>query len=374
MALFGRLLRLHGPPVPREDFFTEVFAGVLQAHPELAANWFAGLLGRPLVGAPTVTVSTQFGFGRLEDHFAGSRPDLIATLSDEGGSDVVVLESKLGSGEGLEQLRRYAAHLSGIKNARERVLVYATRDPDPKDGSAITAGLPCPVRFLSLRWYEVYRFFATRQQSTLICEMLSFMEEEGMDQANQFSAVDAIALGSLHRALKLMRESLRGPVEQRLIELFGGVRQYSTAMTQLHDHNRFILHQWMEPGRWWCGVGYFLHEADPSGYPLLGLIVEVDPRSPQRAEIMSMMEAVYARGGWERQRWQPGAWSAVLRLKSLRELMPNEDHVAAAREFFLQLLDDVATIQAEFPHLPWTAAETDTEQDVQEEPPRPLGI
>jgi hypothetical protein len=357
MALFGRLLRLHASPVPREDFVTAVFAGVLEAHPDLGLAWCAGLLTkRPAGATPSFAIATQCDSGRLESHLAGSRPDLAAVVTDDTGHDVIVVESKLGSGEGWEQLRRYAEHLGNRADARERRLVYLTRDPDPKDAVAITANLPNPVRFIQLRWHEVYRFLASHQQSALVREMLRLMEEEGMDQANQFSAADAIALAAFPRALGLMRESLRGDVEKRFSEALGGMRQYSTAMTQLHDHRRFILHEWMETGRWWCGIGYFLDAPDPAGFPYLGLIIEVDPRSSHRGVITKMMEAVLARGGWERQGWEPGGWASIRRAKSLRELMQCEDHVAAARDYFLELVNGLASIKAEFPQLPWAGA------------------
>jgi hypothetical protein len=86
MALFTRLLRLHSAPVSREDFVTAVLAGVLQAHPDLALAWLRGLpTDRVSRDRTMFSIGTQHGFGRLETHFAGSRPDLVATVIDEVG-------------------------------------------------------------------------------------------------------------------------------------------------------------------------------------------------------------------------------------------------------------------------------------------------
>lgn len=49
----------------------------------------------------------------------------------------VVIESKIGSKEGSEQLRRYAEHLNKMADADGKALLYITRVCDPKEPGEI---------------------------------------------------------------------------------------------------------------------------------------------------------------------------------------------------------------------------------------------
>lgn len=234
MSLFSRLLGLHTSPRPVEDFFTEVVAGLFVVAPELCAAWLENLgLVEPLrVRERRVLVGTQQRFGPLPDHATGSRPDLVVEVSSDAGRDVVYLESKIDSGEGEQQLRRYADLLSKVEGARSRTLVYVTRDYDPKDeaqilrvsenagdGSGSRGGTTtAPVRFLQIRWGDFYRFLrwaATDRGSAsgedgwvldpglraLVGEVTSFMEEQGMAQRNVFTAEDLTAMSRLQHTV-----------------------------------------------------------------------------------------------------------------------------------------------------------------------------
>jgi hypothetical protein len=109
----------------------QVFAHLLSTYPELCLAWLneSGVL--PLNEKYSrIRVTTQRPFGALEDHRYASRPDVVIELSEgfstEGvdddrsdeapvpPTDVVFIESKVGSREGHDQLRRYAEHLSTI--------------------------------------------------------------------------------------------------------------------------------------------------------------------------------------------------------------------------------------------------------------------
>ena len=76
-----------------------------------------------------------------------------------------MIESKIGSGEGQEQLRRYAEHLDKLTGVDGKALLYITRDYDPKDLGEILTGLDDNTRFKQLRWHDFYRFLQTVEKS-----------------------------------------------------------------------------------------------------------------------------------------------------------------------------------------------------------------
>lgn len=361
MSLLSRLLRFHGGTLRLEDFFSEIFAYLLSAYPDLCLAWLnqTGVLpnnedyGR-------ISVTTQRPFGALEGHQYASRPDVVIELSEdipaeEGDderleeahvtpTDVVFIESKVGSREGQDQLKRYAEHLSAIPDIRHRKLVYITRDYDPKD--EIAGGLrgsDASVEFVPLRWHGFYRTLEDYRSkslpnSDLIQEVLLFMKQNGMSQTNRLSAADVVALSGMSRMLAFMRETLSGEVDARLREVSGTkVQGGSSPLRQLADHDRYFLYTYMN-SVFWMGVGFYFEQEEPEDYPWLSALLEVGPRHPARGDIIKAMRSFAAdcSGCESYDLDSPSSWSGLEWALDLRELLPTEDHMAAARTHFFE--------------------------------------
>jgi hypothetical protein len=50
----------------------------------------------------------------------------------------------------------------------------------------------------------------------------------------------------------------------------------------------------------------------------------------------------------------PREWANVSRWLWLRVFLTTDDHVAAVKSYFRELVEDVRAFQARFPDLPWT--------------------
>lgn len=107
---------------------------------------------------------------------------------------MVMIESKIGSKEGPEQLRRYAEHLDEMVELGHKTLVYMTRGYDPKEAGHVLSGLDGNVRFEQLRWHDFYRFLETVEKDALVKEVMTFMEEQGIARSYRFSTTDLMAL------------------------------------------------------------------------------------------------------------------------------------------------------------------------------------
>jgi hypothetical protein len=276
MSLLSRLLRFHGGTVRLEDFFTEVFAYLLAAYPELCLTWLyqsevlsnSGEYSR-------ISVTTQRSFDALASHLHSSRPDVVIELfesipveaahdqwSEElpvTPTDVVFIESKVGSREGQDQLKRYAEQLSAIPDVRRRKLVYITRSFDPKhedEGVGGLRGSDTPVEYLQLRWHGFYRALEDYRSkslpnSDLIQEVLLFMKQNGMSQTNRLSAADVVALSGMTKMLAFMRETLSGEVEARIREVSGSKLQGGgSALRQLATFDRYFYYAYMGSEFW----------------------------------------------------------------------------------------------------------------------------
>jgi hypothetical protein len=123
-----------------------------------------------------------------------------------------MVESKIGSKEGSEQLGRYAEHLDVMAGFDGKALLYVTRTYDPKDEKAILAGLRNNVRFKQLRWHDFYRFLQGAEKNALVEELMTFMEEHGMARSYPFSITELAALSGIPRAFEIMEETPGGAV------------------------------------------------------------------------------------------------------------------------------------------------------------------
>ena len=364
-----------------EDYFTEIFAYLLSTYPDLCLAWLdqSGIL-------PTnenyshINITTQRSFDALEDHQHSSRPDVVMWLS-EGGflaetiieqhpdevpiqpTDVVFIESKIGSREGEDQLKRYAEQLSSVPDVRHRRLVYITRDYDPKDVKQIMSGLQESdphVGFLPIRWHEFYRMLtdyrsASLPGSDLIQEVLLFMKQNGMSQINRLSAADVVVLSGMIKMLAFMRETLSGEFEARLREFSRAkVSSGTYSLRQLENHDRYFVYTYMNP-EFWVGGGFYLAQDEPDDYPWVSVALAVGPKHKSREAIINTMRSFAAdcSGCDPFDLDSPFAWSGLDWSIDLREVLTAEDHMAAARTHLLNALDDVARMREQYPDLPW---------------------
>jgi hypothetical protein len=358
MSLFARLLKLHTGSVPLEDFFTELVAYLFEMNKEILYDWLIEIGLSDVNNYSDVYISTQREFDPLDGDNRGNRPDVVIELVGDNGCDIIFIESKVASIAMPDQLQRYAKVLDRMANFRHKFLFFITRDFEPKDRAVILKDIPTStVQFKQLRWHQFYRFLRSRQDIMLVQEIISFMERHNMAHNNQFSSVDVITLANFTKSLKLMEETMWGRVSTEFKSVLGAVRNRASALTQVQYHGRYLMT--MNMSGWWCGLGFILKTEDLTGYPRVRLILEVEPKSPHRAEIIAAMKDIGKKDGWEsRYLGDSNAWASVVREKSLQDFLSKGDHVISIEEFFLQALIELRDIRSEYPNLPWKTVTT----------------
>lgn len=372
--MLGRMLRLFPDSVPLEDLFTEALARLFERRTDLCLGWLeeTGTITSFGYDVPIryVQVSSQHALASLPHHDASSRPDLLLTFHaaaaevwEEAASTVVMIESKVGSKEGTEQLRRYVEHLAEMRGFGTRTLLYVTRGHDPKDPEEVLSGLGGDVRFGQARWHDLYRFLQKARKDALVEEVMFFMEEQGMATSNRFSSADLLLMSELPRVFEIFDETLGGEVKEKL-EAFAGnkVRRESVPMSDLRRIGRYAT---IAPLKGWdlfCIVGYELKT--PEGYPIAAVALEAQPGAEGREASVDAMRRMAARNGWETVDLEdPGAWAGVWREKSLAEFLQEEDHFAAVKRFFVEAIreleGELISFKEERPDLPWSRGQHD---------------
>jgi PD-(D/E)XK nuclease superfamily len=356
MSLFNRLLKLHNGSTPLEDFFTELVAHLFSTNKEILYDWLKYLDLIDTDADLDAYISTQQTFERLSHHFSDSRPDIIIELVDGNNRDIIFIESKIGSSEGCNQLQRYAEILNKLPGFRHKFLIYITREFEPKERITIFLEIPeSKVHFKQTRWHKFYQFLKAQRDTMLVEEIIKFMQEHHMAHNNQFSSIDVIALGNFTNSLKLMEQAMSDEVRNKFKQVLGSVVPLrATAFTQLQKHDRYLMYSWLRD-KWWCGLGFMLNTSSPTEYPTVFLLLEVDSKSPHRAEIIKAMKDICSK----QSEWKgydldnPSAWSRIVLGRSLQSFLSEEDHIVAIQKFFLESLDKLSDIKSLYSDLHW---------------------
>jgi PD-(D/E)XK nuclease superfamily len=360
MSLFSRLLNLNTGSIPLEDFFSELVAYLFITNKEILYAWLKHLDLPDAADYSDAYISTQQAFEPLEGHLSGSRPDILIEVVNDIDADIIFIESKIGSQEGIDQLSRYAEilhKLSSQNKFRNKFLIYITRDFEPKDRATIFKNIPkSNVQFKQLRWHQFYQFLRSQEDTTLVQEIIIFMQEYRMAHNNQFSSIDVIALANFTKSLKLMEETMWGKVSQQFKQVVGSIQNRAKALTQVQLHGRYLMTASMPSGKWWCGLGFILKTSNLTDYPTVCLLLEVAPTSQHRAEIIVVMKGICKQYGWRGYGLNDSkAWSGIVCEKSLQDFLSEEDHIAAIEKFFLHTLNELDKIKNQYPQLPWAA-------------------
>lgn len=344
MRLFNRLLQFQTDINQSEDYFTEIVASVLRQKEGLLFAWL------PQLGFENVEQYDSFEI-KTQSSFAEGRPDILIELETrKGAHEWILIESKLGSPEGNNQLRNYASLLARQKRLKKRTLLFITRDFDPKSQTTILKDLPKgSVEFRQYRWYHFYQFLQPyRDESLLIDEVCAFMEEIKMAHKNQFSPTDILALSNLPHIFSLMNESLFGEVNEQMIEVFGKASTRARARAEL-PNQRYIIYSYPHRSKsYWVGVGYFF---DETAYPKCGMVVGHSKNRGYEDEILSVFREVSQLDGWQGE----GVNRPRARLyckRPLNHFLEADDHIQAVKDYFIELIEQWRAIQVQYPQLP----------------------
>lgn len=364
MSLFERLQK-NSAPEAQEDFFTKVVASLFESSPDLLFSWLKHIgLALDTQSYQIMRVKTQVSLPPLTNHDMGARPDITIKLSDgHDQRDVIFIESKIGTLEHDNQLQRYADQLAAsYPNAGQRILLYITRDLEPKDENYILENVhpPSQVTFKQLFWYEFCQFLQKQPFNTLITEVTCFMKIKGMALDPKATEYSVVAASGMSRSI--MDWTLRSNVQAKFAQAFGPVtplQLFAGEESRLRQWGEYCLYCGLDQERTWsCGLGYQLKnpcaaEADESK---LRMILLIAPNSPHRLPIIKAMKAISQGSDWHGIDLELSAWSGITRDYGLTDFLPMEKHIGEIQAQLLRMVDELIDIRRQYPGLPWNAA------------------
>ncbi len=239
-SIFNRIFqyRQREQRTPREDYFTETFVAVIQKYDELRIALAAWL--SEVEKIRSVRIETQRGF-TVADSCKLRRPDIWMEAKDvQDARHWIIVENKIDSGEGENQLADYAKILKARPESQSSTLVYLTKYSSATDSFSDEG-----VRFKHLRWSKVYDFLqehkGVKNHRELVIELLRLMEDWKMD-------------GKLRTAsLRAMVVSLNSEVGGKLVELQNEA-WFSSGLANIIDGDKLGTKRWVvkhERGEQW---------------------------------------------------------------------------------------------------------------------------
>ncbi|WP_433745118.1 hypothetical protein [Falsibacillus pallidus] len=230
-TVFEQLLNLYtreGLTVPLEDFTTEVLAGVLKSKPGMLDDFVHKMLNQR---GTNWKVMTQVYYP-LEDSL-----NCFVDMVFHNEDSIAFVENKVESHLHSRQLERYEEVLLKLRDEQfyQNVsLHYCTKRLEQVDDSF-------EVEFGSFRWREVYEFFITYSEDSLVQAFLEFLERKGMMKKMELESFELEAMRSLPNLLQKldgMLESIRFEMEKR----FGHVKSRDgKQISQITEHGRYAI-------------------------------------------------------------------------------------------------------------------------------------
>lgn len=364
MSLFSEIRRLcMAGNQQTEDTLTEIVAVVLRNNHELARQWLEKLGIPGGHEAHIHSIETQYRVPGLPDHQTDSRIDLVIRFSTQEGSRVAFVESKVDSGQGDGQLQRYAELLQEEcrQYAANGDLVFITKVFEQAGKPSVNGW---GFSFHRSRWFQFYNILKSRSSSDgLEKQLMLFMEENHMSVGNQFRSTDLVALENFRGAKALMDETLCEACADFRTS-FGKRGQLNKAHSKMGKTGLYMI-ETKFPG-FNVLMGYWLPEGHSDKGVSLGLVIQSEPKAENRMEVVKCLRdwVAFSNGNWEP--WgldNPSEKGDICRWRWLREFQAKEDHVAAVKDFFKELLVELEEFRRMFPNLPWTPQENPAGDD-----------
>ncbi|WP_053375538.1 PD-(D/E)XK nuclease family protein [Paenibacillus sp. FJAT-27812] len=337
-----------------EDYLTEIFAQVLNK--EELLHDFLNTLTDIKVGTTNIReVTTQKTYNKQVDHLTDSRPDLLIRFSDGGQPHVLCIENKLGTGEGDQQLKRYADHLRSYEtDGCQTHLVYITKLHDPKQKKDIISS-GAATSFHQVRWFQIYNWLK-RHRSELIDLLLEYMEEMQLNDSRRFVPQDIYAIQHMERLIRMMDGCLEGKVEETVSNLFNRSTGWTNRFAQLKEYYRYMKQN--DQGNFSViNFGFYITDDE---YTSVCIMFEVNPKCPKRVDmIAAMKEFVESNEGWFSEDLDDNtAWANIYCEKSLLDFLSAEDHIEAIQAYFITHLTELYSLKQQHPEFDWKSKES----------------
>lgn len=254
-SLFTKLLSYKPSDnyTPFENYLTEIFAYCLKNDYVFRDSFIFECL--KLESSINFSISTQNQYAEF------GKPDIEIELDNYN----ILIENKVDSGEGFNQLLRYEQILKKLKDdTKKKILVYITMFYEQKELSNEN------VQLIQVRWYEIHNIIRSGYSETTQL-LKKFLSDNNMSKSLNFNESDLSVLKAIPQTLGKMDELLNR-IETDFKNYFGYFskpnRTIKLPCSLYINYFEFKFDNF----KYWLDIGFKWNDSEPSVW--LGLEFE----------------------------------------------------------------------------------------------------
>jgi len=314
---------------PLENFLTEIFSFCLQTDINFRNSFFKVCLKINSKG--NCLISTQNEYEEF------GRPDIEIELDNYS----ILIENKVDSTEGLNQLNRYASILRMHKqDDRKKIVVFLTKIFEQKILEDNT------VQLIQIRWYEIHNIISSSNTETTKL-LKEFLTDYNMSKSLNFNDTDLSALKVIPQTLDKMDELLNR-FEKEFKDNFGGFSSKASRSSRLAlSFYTNYVELWYDDLQYWLNIGFIWNDFEPSVY--IGL--EFNSKKFKLTELYKIFdEELLERNDWEFE--DVNNYTYYSKYKKISEFdTTKEDHILGMQTYLKEHLDTLIKLKKKYPKL-----------------------
>lgn len=314
---------------PLENFLTEIFAYCLQSDKQFRNDFFENCLKIKCGGDCLISTQNEY-----EEY---GRPDIEIEHDDYS----ILIENKVDSSEGINQLNRYASILRLHKlDDRKKIVVFLTKIYEQKKLEDES------IQLIQIRWFQVHNIINS-SNSEITQQLKNILTDYGMSKSLNFNEADLSALKVIPQTLDKMNELLNR-FEKDFKEHFDGYSSRASRTSKLSQSFYInFVELWYGDLQYWVNIGFLWNDFEPSVY--IGL--EFNSKKFKLTDLYKIFDTeLLEKNNWEFEDVSNSIYYS--KYKKISEFNTTKaDHVVSMEEYLREHLNTLIEIKKKHPHL-----------------------
>ncbi len=329
--LYSRLFayRQRENNTPLENFLTELFAYCLDTDKKFRDAFLKSCL--KISAYAEYEVSTQNDYEKM------GRPDIELELDKY----YILIENKVDSAEGLDQLNRYSSILRQYKgDNKEKIVVFLTKlyeQKQLKDKS---------IKLIAVRWHNIHDLISSKNNETTR-ELKKFLTENNMNRNLNFSLQNVQSIKTIPEILIKMDELLNR-FKKPFKEHFGGFSPNASRSSGLSDK---FYQNYVELSfnslKYRLNIGFNWYEDEPG----IWIALEFSSKLFKTTEVYSILDKeLHHKKGWAKE--DTNNYAYYYMYKNILEFdTSKEAHVLSMEKYLNTHLMTLLSLRKKYPKL-----------------------
>ncbi|MFD1257777.1 PD-(D/E)XK nuclease family protein [Mucilaginibacter terrae] len=244
---------------------------------------------------------------------------------------IILIENKVDSPEGENQLNRYTSILQTSKKIKH--LIFLTKFYEHKD-------IEDNVIYSNIKWWDVSSLINENNDTTTIL-FKEFLIENRVSMDNNFTHIDLVTLENITNVISKMDEGIDS-IREYFTPRLGSFSKDSSRSTRLGDGGYYIYKNVGNPHKFNIDLGYYWYWAEETIY--LGLRVWIPFKNSEKDYLKDFFNENLKSTPWEKEIWEKSMAFGIYR--KLNEVIAiEEEQLPSITKFFKENIDTLYNLK-----------------------------